>query len=269
MIALAHRDFGTAGKPPLVLLHGLLGSSRNWQTVGRDLSDVFHVRALDLRNHGASPHGDDCGFTAMMADVLGWLDRAGIARTTLLGHSLGGKVAMLLACRHPERVERLFVVDIAPKNYLSQAHRAEFAAMNELDLATLQSRGEAELRFEARVPDWSMRKFLTTNLDRTEAGGWKWAVNLPALTQSLPALERDSLEEDDRFDGPTHFIVGGKSRYVLPTDEEKIRRHFPHATLTRLPEAGHNPHMESREQFVKTVLGLDLSPAKARSREVS
>lgn len=256
MIVLAHRDFGAAGNPPLVILHGLLGSSRNWQTVGRDLAARFHARALDLRNHGASPHADDCGFGAMMDDVLGWLDREGIARTTLLGHSLGGKVAMLLACRHPDRVERLFVVDIAPRNYLSQAHRAEFAAMNELDLATLQSRGEAELRFEGRVPDWSMRKFLATNLDRTEAGGWRWMVNLPALTDALPLIERDSLTEGDRFGGPTHFILGGKSRYVLPTDEGKIRRHFPHATLTSLPDAGHNPHMENREQFVKTVLEL-------------
>lgn len=195
-----------------------------------------------------------------MADVLAWLDHEGIARTTLLGHSLGGKVAMLLACRHPDRVERLVIVDIAPKDYLSRAHRAEFAAMNELDLATLQSRGEAELRFEGRVPDWSMRKFLATNLDRTEAGGWRWMVNLPALTDALPLLEQDSLAEADRFYGPTHFILGGKSRYVLPTDEEKIRRHFPLATLTRLPDAGHNPHMESREQFVKTVLELAGSP---------
>lgn len=195
-----------------------------------------------------------------MADVLAWLDHEGIARTTLLGHSLGGKVAMLLACRHPDRVERLVIVDIAPKDYLSRAHRAEFAAMNELDLVTLQSRGEAELRFEGRVPDWSMRKFLATNLDRTEAGGWRWMVNLPALTDALPLLERDSLAEADRFDGPTHFILGGKSRYVLPTDEEKIRRHFPRATLARLPDAGHNPHMDSREQFVKTVLELAGSP---------
>ncbi len=264
MIALAHRDFGTAGNPPLVLLHGLLGSSRNWQTVGRDLSACFHVRALDLRNHGASPHDEDCGFAAMMDDVLGWLDREGLARATLLGHSLGGKVAMRLACRHPERVERLIVVDIAPKAYRSQAHRAEFAAMNELDLAVLQSRGEAELRFEARVPDWSMRKFLATNLERTEAGGWKWTVNLPALTQALPFLEQDSLTDDDHFDGPTHFIVGGKSRYVLSEDEEKIRHHFPRATMTRLPDAGHNPHMESREQFVKTV--IELNPAHAKER---
>ncbi len=255
MIALAHRDLGTTGKPPLVLLHGLLGSSRNWQTAGRDLSSAFHVFALDLRNHGSSPHDDDCTFVAMMDDVLRWLDREGIGRTTLLGHSLGGKVAMLLACRHPQRVERLVVVDIAPKNYLSRAHRAEFAAMNELDLAILQSRGEAELRFELRVPDWSMRKFLTTNLERTEAGGWRWSVNLAALTKALPLLEKDSLKEDDHFEGPTHFIVGGRSRYVLPADEEKIRRHFPSARVTRLPDAGHNPHMESRGQFVKAVLG--------------
>ncbi|MBE7538958.1 MAG: alpha/beta fold hydrolase [Opitutaceae bacterium] len=258
MIALAHRDFGTQGRPSLVILHGLLGSSRNWQTVARDLSPHFHVMALDLRNHGSSPHADDCSFEAMVGDVLAWMDRKNIPRTTLLGHSLGGKVAMLLACRHVDRVERLIVVDIAPKAYLSHAHRAEFAAMNELDLATLKSRGEAELRFEARVPDWGMRKFLATNLERTEDGSWRWAVNLPTLTRALQTLEDNSLLSRDRYCGPARFIVGGRSRYVSASDESEIRLHFPHASLKRIENSGHNPHMEAREEFVAEVLEFAL-----------
>jgi len=111
---LFHRDLGGAGKPALIVLHGLLGSSRNWQSTGSDLAARYQVWALDLRNHGRSPHEAEMSYEAMVADVIAWMDGQGIARAALMGHSMGGKVAMLLACRHPERVERLVVVDIAP-----------------------------------------------------------------------------------------------------------------------------------------------------------
>jgi pimeloyl-ACP methyl ester carboxylesterase len=255
VVSLFHRDLGGAGNPPLVVLHGLLGSSRNWLTTGGDLAEHYHVLAPDLRNHGRSPHADEMTYEAMAADVLAWMDAQHLKRVTLVGHSMGGKTAMLLACRHPERVERLVVVDIAPKDYVSHGHRFEFAAMNELRLDTLQSRGEAELRFEARVSDWAMRKFLVTNLERAETGGWKWQINLPVLTASLPVIEKNSLKDDDRFSGPTLFIKGGKSRYVQPEDSAIIERHFPGAQVEVIAGSGHNPHMETREEFVRAVLG--------------
>ena len=255
MVSLFHRDLGGAGKPPLVVLHGLLGSSRNWLTTGGDLAARYHVLAPDLRNHGKSPHGDSMDYPAMMADLLAWLDAQGLAKVTLMGHSMGGKVAMLLACRHPERVERLIVVDIAPKDYLSHAHRAEFAAMNELRLDTLQSRGEAELRFESRVSDWAMRKFLTTNLERDEAtGGWRWQINLPVITQALPEIEGNPLASEDRFPGPVLFVTGGKSHYVREEDLSVITAHFPKAERKVIAGSGHNPHMEARAEFVAAVL---------------
>ena len=252
-MVLSHRDLGGTGQPPLVILHGLLGSSRNWQTAGRDLSARFHVFALDLRNHGGSPHAADMSYAAMMNDVLEWLNAQQLPRVTLMGHSMGGKVAMLLASRHPERVERLIIVDTAPKDYFWLAHRAEFAAMNELDLGSLQSRAEAELRFEARVDDWAMRKFLATNLEQTPSGAWRWIVNLPALTAALPALEKNPLGPADRFDGSTQLIAGGKSHYVEPGDWGAVTGHFPNARLEIIPHSGHNPHMETREAFVRLV----------------
>ena len=253
MADLFHRDFGGGGHPPLVILHGLLGSSRNWQTAGKDLASRYHVLALDLRNHGLSPHEPTMGYADMQADVLAWMDRQGLGQATVLGHSMGGKVAMSLACREPSRVAGLIVVDMAPKDYRWEAHRAEFAAMNELDLDGLASRAEAELRFEARVPDWGMRKFLTTNLERDDAGTWRWLINLPVLTQSLPILERNALPAGARYEGPTRFILGGKSRYVADADRAAISGHFPRADFVVLPQAGHNPHMDSRPAFVEAV----------------
>ena len=255
MMVLHHTDLGGAGQPPLLLLHGMLGSSRNWQTTGRDLAAQHHVHALDARNHGKSPHSAEMTYAAMADDIVAWMDGRGIAKAAFVGHSMGGKTAMLLACRHPGRVERLVVVDIAPKDYYWAAHRGEFAAMNELDLASLQSRAEAELRFETRVPSHGMRKFLTTNLERGEDGGWRWTVNLPVLTEALPVMEKNSLQPDDRFAGPALFIAGGRSQYVQAGDHDLIRRHFPAAHIEVLADSGHNPHMERREEFVRLVLG--------------
>jgi pimeloyl-ACP methyl ester carboxylesterase len=249
-VSLHHTDLGGRGNPPLLLLHGLLGSSRNWQTAGKDLTSNWHVMALDARNHGRSTHDAAMNYKVLADDVADWMQDQWMARATLVGHSMGGKTAMLLACRRPDLVERLVVVDIAPKDYFWVAHRGEFAAMNELDLSSIQSRGEAEMRFEARVPNLGMRKFLTTNLDRDQAGQWRWVVNLPVLTTALPGLERNSLAPADRYAGPTLFIAGGRSQYVQSGDHEVIRRHFPAARIEVIAESGHNPHMEARERFV-------------------
>jgi len=258
-VELNARELGGTGKAPLVLLHGLLGSSRNWQTAGGALAEMpeaaggRNVWALDLRNHGRSPWSDAMSYEAMLADVLAWLDAKGWGAIDLMGHSMGGKVAMMLACRHPERVRRLVVVDIAPKDYLSHGHRAEFAAMNELRLETLKSRGEAEMKMEGRVPDWGMRKFLTTNLERGEDGAWRWAINLPVLTAALPEVERNPLAEGERFAGPALVVRGGKSRYVKDEDLGRIAEIFPAARVEMIAAAGHNPHMETRAEFCATV----------------
>ena len=254
-VKLHYVDLGGEGNPPLLLLHGLLGSSRNWQTTGRDLASLFHVYALDARNHGRSPHDPVTHYEAMVDDVIAWMVARQMPQAVMVGHSMGGKTAMRLACRHSERVARLVVVDIAPKDYFWIAHRGEFAAMNQLELTGLQSRAEAEMRFEAQVPDLGMRKFLTTNLERAEDGRWRWMINLPALTEALPVMEKNSLQPADGFDGPVQFIVGGRSEYVQSADHATIRRHFPLAQIATLAESGHNPHMDAREEFVRLVRG--------------
>ena len=253
-VPLFHRDLGGAGHPPLLLLHGLLGSSRNWQTAGAELATHYHVLALDLRNHGRSPHADAMSYDDLMGDVLAWMETHAVGRATVLGHSMGGKTAMLLACRHPARVERLVVVDIAPKDYYWVAHRTNFGAMNELNLADIRTRADAELRLEARVHDWALRKFLTTNLEQDANGAWRWQINLPAITAALPTLEANPLRPEDRFTGPTRWIVGAASNYVEVADEAVIRRHFPAADIRSIAGSGHNPHMETRAAFVAAVL---------------
>ncbi len=249
---LFHRDLGGAGRPELVILHGMLGSSRNWLTAGADLASAYHVRAVDLRNHGASPHAEEMDYGAMAADVLAWLDAQAVGPAVLLGHSMGGKVAMLLACRHPGRVERLVVVDVAPRDYAEDRWRREFAALNRIDLARLRSRAEAEKLLEPEIPDWGLRKFLTTNLVHV-GDRWRWTVNLPALMAALPGLLANPLGPGDRFAAPALFLAGGNSEYVQPGDWPEIIRHFPAARLEIIAGSGHNPHLEAREAFVRAV----------------
>jgi pimeloyl-ACP methyl ester carboxylesterase len=210
------------------------------------------VFALDLRNHGLSPHADTMSYPSMAADVLAWLDAQAVGPAELVGHSMGGKVAMLLACRHPARVGRLVVVDVAPKAYSWPGRRQEFEAMNGLDLATLASRADAEERLGALVPGWAERKFLATNLERTPAG-WRWIVNLPAITAALPELEGNPLGAGDRYGGPALFIAGERSGYIKPGDRDPILGHFPAARFEVIAGSGHTPHIEAREAFVRAV----------------
>jgi len=254
MPLLTHRDFGGGGKPPLVVLHGLLGSARNWQSAGRDLAADFHVCALDLRNHGESFHAREVSYAIMADDVVAWLEARGLERVHLLGHSMGGKVAMVLACRHPDRVARLVAVDIAPKAY-PKSHGREFEAMNSLDVGALISRADAERQIEPAVPDWGLRQFLLSNLERRKDGaGFRWTINLAGLTAALPTLEAEFLAAADRFASEVLFVLGGKSRYfVRGEDEALVARHFPGARYATIAESGHNPHFEMRERFVAVV----------------
>lgn len=243
-----------AGAPPMVILHGLLGSSRNWTTVGKRLQESFDVHLMDLRNHGGSPHADSMRWAELAGDVLAYLNGEGLDAPILLGHSLGGKVAMRLACDHPERVQRLVIADIAAKVY-PPYHDAEFRAMRRIELEELGSRREAEQLLEPLVGDWAMRQFLLTNLIRDEStGGFRWAVNLEALHDSLPHIRQSPLNEGDCFNGPVLLMRGGRSGFIEDGDAETMRQWFPELREVVLPEAGHNLHFEDREGFIAGLL---------------
>ncbi len=249
-----HADrYGEPGAPVLVILHGLLGASRNWTTIGRALADRFEVHALDLRNHGRSPHAESMRWAELCGDLEAYLEAAGIEQAHLLGHSLGGKVAMRFACQHRERVERLIIVDIAAKAY-PPYHDQEFRAMKAIAVGQLASRKEAEAALTPLVADWAMRQFLLTNLVRDEAtGAFRWQANIDALHASLPHIRENALREDDRFEGPSLLIRGERSNFIEDGDAAAMRHWLPQLHEVTVPRVGHNVHVENRTGFLKAL----------------
>ncbi len=251
-VELQYRYFGGEGKPPLVILHGLLGSSRNWQVAGRDLAADYEVFALDLRNHGSSPHADSMTFDDMVEDLSGWLKHQKLGSVTLMGHSLGGRVAMLFATRHPLMVRSLVVVDVAPKDY-PPLHRDVVAALRAVDLGRFEKRTEAEKAIAGKVENWTMRKFLLTNLVREPDGGLKWQVPLDVLEEYMPLISGNPLSREADYSGPCLFVRGALSNYILDGDKELIGSHFPKYILSTIRDAGHFVHTENREAFVTCI----------------
>lgn len=254
-IQLRHREWGEPEKPAAVILHGLLGNSKNWTAAAKFLASHWYVLAVDLRNHGESPHSPLHSYEAMVHDLLHWMKERGITRPWLIGHSMGGKTAMVLACRHPETIRGLVMVDIAPKDNPPR-WQEEFAAMRSMDTARLKSRQEAEDILAPLVTDGGFRKFLVSNLAAHPSGtGYRWQANLEALQGALGHLMRNNLRPEDRYQGPSLLIRGGKSTFVQPSDEATIRLHFPSCQMVTIDEAGHNVHAEQAQTFAETVLG--------------
>ncbi|MEM8549627.1 MAG: alpha/beta fold hydrolase [Verrucomicrobiota bacterium] len=247
---LNYRYFGGEGKEPLVIIHGLLGSSRNWIAIGKALAADYEVFALDMRNHGESPHDNAMDYDVLTGDLMDFLDQRGLDKVHLLGHSMGGKVAMQASIEYFRRVESLCVVDIAPKNY-APYQKDDFEAMRALDLQTLGSRKEADALLQPAVPDYAYRMFLLTNLKRAEEGGFAWGVNLEVLYQALDTLRGNNVAAEERYTGPSLFILGGQSRFVSEADHEMIREHFPRVVIKTLQQSGHNPHLDATEDFIE------------------
>lgn len=249
-VSLYYREYGTDG-PAIVLLHGLFGSSANWGSIARELSGRYHVIVPDLRNHGQSPHVDDMDYPAMAGDVAALCGEFALDRPVIVGHSMGGKVAMCLALEQLDTVRALGVVDIAPVAY-AHDFTAILDAFESVNLQALQRREQADQQMASYVPDPRVRAFLLQNLVR-DADGWHWRLNLAALRANMSQITGFDCAHTGPYDGPTQFIYGENSDYVLPDYHPRIRQLFPAAGFCSVANAGHWVYAEQREGFLRCM----------------
>jgi pimeloyl-ACP methyl ester carboxylesterase len=265
---------------PLVLLHGLFGQADNWFGVAPKLAEKFHVIALDLRNHGHSPHHPEMDYPLMAADVDKFFAAQKIASAHVIGHSMGGKVAMQFALDFPAHVKKLVVVDMAPRAY-QRTHDHIFDALLALDLAQFQMRHQIEDALAPEIPSLDLRRFLLKNLGRDDHGKFFWKMNLRGVAENYSRLGKvverrtaarrvkdgskaepnPSLALRDGFSGPALFIRGGKSDYINAGDELEIWQLFPAAEIQTIAAAKHWVHADAPEEFVRMV--LDFIPSAA------
>jgi pimeloyl-ACP methyl ester carboxylesterase len=250
---LHYRIYGHQGEP-VVLLHGLFGSLDNWNTVSKRLSVEFRVFAVDLRNHGRSPHSPEMTLELMAGDLLEFISRHGLENAHLLGHSLGGKVAMELALGAPDTVRKLVVVDIAPRAYPPH-HRYILDALLDVQLARYRTRQEVENALAARIPDLALRRFLIKGIAHESGRPMEWRMDLEAITHNYERLVGELLP-GRQFKGPTLFVKGAISGYLRLEDENEIRALFPAAAVKTISGAGHWVHAEAAEEFCREVLAF-------------
>jgi pimeloyl-ACP methyl ester carboxylesterase len=261
------RTVGESG-PRVVFVHGLFGQGKNWTTIAKGLAGDHRVTLLDLPNHGHSPWTERVDYLDMTETVAAELRSLG-EPVTLVGHSMGGKVALQLALRHPELLRALVVVDIAPTEYPVSGGRtddpdeeaAPFAAfitaMRALDLGRLRTREDADTALRTAVPSRMVRSFLLQSLVREglgDDGGWRWRLNLELLERDLAALRGfPDPPPGARYDGPVLWVAGANSTYVLPEDRERMEQLCPATRLVRIKNAGHWVHSEQPEVFLETL----------------
>lgn len=233
---------------PVVVLHGLLGRARNWLSVARALEASYAFHLVDLRNHGASPWADAMSYPAMAGDVAALIEDIGAGPVRVVGHSMGGKVAMTLALSRPELVERLIVVDIAPVPY-AQGYDDLIRAMLAVPLHGGQRRADVDAALRQGVPDPALRGFLLQNLETVD-GRLSWQPNLEVLLRTMPALTGFPAELAGRtYAGTVDCLRGARSDYVDPAGEAALRGYFPAAVVATVADAGHWPHAERPALF--------------------
>ena len=249
-VTLAATEYGAGN--PVAILHGLFGSARNWAGIAQRLAAHHRVIAFDLRNHGASPWADTMDYAAMAEDVRAAMAARGHQRFALIGHSMGGKAAMVLALTDPDVVERLIVVDIAPVPSPAPFLHL-IRAMQGLDLGAITRRRDADTVLAGAIPDPAERGFLLQSLV-FDGGKPHWQLNLAALATALPTIAGfPSFPAGTHYDGPTLFVAGEKSDLLPPSAEPQIRPLFPRATIELIADAGHWVHAEQPAAFSTLV----------------
>lgn len=245
------REYGEGGSTPLLLLHGLFGSSANWHGIARRLARSRRILVPDLRGHGRSTGGGTLSYPAMAEDLIALLDSEGIRDASIVGHSMGGKAAMWLALSRPERVRALVVVDIAPVSY---GHRFDsiIDALRGLDLSAVANRREADQFLKQTLPDAALRAYLLNSMVR-DTGGWRWRLDLKALAASVDAIPAFPDPGSMQYGGPALFVYGTESGYVTGEHLPLIRRLFPLARLRAMAGAGHWVYSDQPDAFARAL----------------
>jgi len=235
---------------PLIILHGLLGSSDNWRSIAAQLSQDRQVISVDLANHGQSPHTDKVSYHAMANDVADLIQILGLKKVDMLGHSIGGKVAMTVTAIYPDQIKSLIVVDIAPKRYPDR-HGDIFDALLSIDISTITKRSEADVTLAKSISNKAIRHFLLKNLTKTNEQ-LKWQLNLTLLAREYPAL-LEAVCEGIRIKQPSLFIRGALSDYIEDGDVRLIKQQFLSVDIVTIEKAEHWIHAERPDEFLSTV----------------
>jgi len=251
---------------PLIILHGLYGSSDNWMNIGKVLSESYSVYLVDQRNHGHSPHSDKHNYYLMRDDLLEFMENQGIEKASILGHSMGGKTALFFAIAYPEMVQKLIIVDIAPTPYrmLTESnphalnHLNIINALYNLNTDHISTLKDADRQLADIIPYQRVRQFLLKNLKRNKDGTFRWLLNIKTIRNELPAIldglhPEEHQNNNERISFPILFIKGENSDYIQEKDQETILKIFPHALIQTIEGAGHWIHAEKREKFLETV----------------
>ena len=253
--------------PVIVIIHGLYGSSDNWMSIGKKLSENHAVYIPDMRNHGRSPFAEENSYNDMRSDLAEFFETHKIERATLLGHSMGGKAAMWFAADYPEKIQKLVIADIAPKDYTKMKERSQYnmhrsflTAMQKVDFDKVRSRDDANEMLKGTIPDTRIRRFLLKNLtkDKIEKK-YRWRINVDILFKYLEEIVGGVNTDwfDDRLpitEYPVIFIRGMNSNYIMQEDIELIKNIYPEAGITEISDTGHWLHAENPKKFMEAVL---------------
>ncbi|MCA0333267.1 MAG: alpha/beta fold hydrolase [Bacteroidetes bacterium] len=249
-IKLNYKQYGTSGRH-IIILHGLFGTLDNWQTISRELGDRYIVTAFDLRNHGRSPHSDEFSVSVMASDVYEMMQELRIPSAVIIGHSMGGKVAMVFSMAYPAVTDGMVSIDMAPKQYM-RGHDDIFEALERVDL-NVGSRKEVDDLLAQGIADYGTRQFLMKNLSRRYDGnGFEWKMNLPVIKANYEDII-DPIDTYNVYEGPALFIRGGKSNYILDEDKIHIKKLFPYAEFLTIEGAGHWVHADKPQETYNAI----------------